>query len=196
MRASWGWWDRWVRWHCPPDTGFEIESWRSEVEYATSRSRTLPCTILSHNEWTERNICLFETWIPEWGSNPRVLAWQAFGVTTTPEPTRRRPRGDSGIQAFASHVRVRPPPPLIQFEDFFREMILFVIYMTLITAQSLWPVITLFIYLREWKVVLFLNRRNGSLIYFSLQRTFSNVLFVNYSKLLNCSAGKNIISIS
>ena len=40
---------RWMRWHCPPDTGFEI--WKAK--HATCRSRRLP-TILNLHEWAER----------------------------------------------------------------------------------------------------------------------------------------------
>ena len=48
-RTSWGWWDE-----CD-DTALQtqdskFEPWRSEIEYATSRSQILP-TILNLNEW-------------------------------------------------------------------------------------------------------------------------------------------------
>ena len=41
---------RWMRWHCPRDTGSKFEPWRSETEHATSQSRGLPI-ILNLCEW-------------------------------------------------------------------------------------------------------------------------------------------------
>ena len=60
-RTSWGWWDDW------DDTVLQtqdskFESWRSEAEHATSRSRRLP-TILSHfHTWMgKKQFCFFQT---------------------------------------------------------------------------------------------------------------------------------------
>ena len=48
---------RWLRWHCPPDTGLDIQA-LSEAEHATSRSRRLP-TILTFTRGWGRNIFSF-----------------------------------------------------------------------------------------------------------------------------------------
>ena len=44
---------RWMRCHCPPDTGFEIEPCWSTAEHTSSRSRRLP-TIFNIYDWTGR----------------------------------------------------------------------------------------------------------------------------------------------
>ena len=86
-RTSWGWWDDW------DDTVLQtqdskFEPWRSEAEYATSRSRRLP-TILTFTRGWGRNIFVsFKP--PSPGTEPRTLAWKAAVLTTTlgPPPTR------------------------------------------------------------------------------------------------------------
>ena len=68
-----------MRWHCPPDTGFEIQTL-----HATSRSRSLP-TILSFASGWRRNIFVsFKP--PRPGNEPRTLAWKAAVLTTTLGP--------------------------------------------------------------------------------------------------------------
>ena len=68
---------RWMRWHCPTDTG--SESWALTVR---SRGRYLSVTEVPHNieslqvSGVEIS-CFFETWRPEWGSNPRSPTFQA-----------------------------------------------------------------------------------------------------------------------
>ena len=62
---------RWLRWHCPPDTGFEI---RALVVWG--RARYLSVTKAPHN--TD-----FHTWM---GKKPRTLAWKAAVLTTTLVP--------------------------------------------------------------------------------------------------------------
>ena len=60
--TSWGWWDEWN------DTALQdskFESWRSEAEHATSRSRRLPRNIESLRVSGEEIFCFFETWRPE-----------------------------------------------------------------------------------------------------------------------------------
>ena len=82
-RISWGWWDKW------DDTALQTHNYkhepcRSETEHATTRLRRSP-TILNHYEWAEKGegtFCFFETWRPEWGSNPRSLTFPA--LTTAP----------------------------------------------------------------------------------------------------------------
>ena len=82
-RTTWEWWDEW------DDTALltqnsKFEPWRSEVEYATSRSRRLP-TILSFRSRWERNIFVsFKP--PRPGTEPRTLAWRAAVLTTTLGP--------------------------------------------------------------------------------------------------------------
>ena len=89
-RTSWGWWDEW------DDTALqtqnsEFDPWRSEGEQATSRSRRPP-TILNHYEWLsgEETLRFFETWRPEWGSNPRSPTLQAvsFNRCTRVPPSK------------------------------------------------------------------------------------------------------------
>ena len=71
---------RWLRWHCPPDTGFE--PWWLEAEHATSRSRRLP-TILTFTRGWGRNIFVsFKP--PRPGTESRTLAWKAALLTTSP----------------------------------------------------------------------------------------------------------------
>ena len=43
----------WMRWHCPPDTWFEIEPCWSAAKYVISRSCRLP-TIFNLYDWAER----------------------------------------------------------------------------------------------------------------------------------------------
>ena len=82
-RTSWGWWDDW------DDTVLQtqdskFESWRSEAEHATSRSRRLP-TILTFTRGWGRNIFVsFKP--PRPGTEPRTLAWKAVVLTTTLGP--------------------------------------------------------------------------------------------------------------
>ena len=61
----------------------KFESWWSEAEHATFQSRKLH-TILNIYEWAEKEtFCFFETWIPEWGSNPRSPTFLAEAALTT-----------------------------------------------------------------------------------------------------------------
>ena len=60
-RASWGWLVRWMRWHCPPDTGFEIRSLA-----VWGRARYLSVTEAPHNTdfhtWMgKKHFCFFQT---------------------------------------------------------------------------------------------------------------------------------------
>ena len=73
---------RWVRWHCPPDTGFEIQT--LEV---WGRARYLSVTEDPHNtkfyKWmAKKQFCFFQT--AETGK--RTLAWKAAVLTTTLGP--------------------------------------------------------------------------------------------------------------
>ena len=79
---------RWLRWHCPPDTGFEFEPWRSEAEHATSRSRRLSTILTFTRGWGRNNFVSFKP--PRPGTEPRTLAWKAAVLTTTlgPPPFR------------------------------------------------------------------------------------------------------------
>ena len=55
-RTSWGWWDEWDKTALQTQDSI-FDSWRSEVEHVTSRSRRFP-TILNHYEWTGKNHCV------------------------------------------------------------------------------------------------------------------------------------------
>ena len=89
---------RWLRWHCPPDTGFEIRTLA-----VWGRARYLSVTEAPHN--TD-----FHTWMgkkhffvsfnpPRPGTEPRTLAWKAEVLTTTlgPPPFRLKRVHRSGI---------------------------------------------------------------------------------------------------
>ena len=75
---------RWMRWHCPPDTGLEIRALA-----VSGRARYISVTEAPHN--TE-----FYTWMgkkhffsfkpPRLGTEPRTPAWKAALVTTTLGP--------------------------------------------------------------------------------------------------------------
>ena len=75
---------RWLRWHCPSDTGFEIEPWRSEAEHATSRSRRLPIILTFTRGWGRNIFVSFKP--PRPGTEPRTPAWKAAVLTTTLGP--------------------------------------------------------------------------------------------------------------
>ena len=73
----------WMRWHCPPDTGFEIR-----VMVVWGRARYLSVTEAPHNTEYLRvsgkeTFCFFETWMTEWGSNPRSPTFLAEAALTT-----------------------------------------------------------------------------------------------------------------
>ena len=75
---------RWLRWHCPPDTGFEIEPWRSEAEHANSRSRRLPAILTFTRGWGRNIFVSFQPLRP--GTEPRTLVLKAAVLTTTLGP--------------------------------------------------------------------------------------------------------------
>ena len=67
---------RWMRWHCLLDTGFEIRAlaiwgWTPHLSVAER-----PHNVISSRMSREEIFCFFETWRPEWGSNPRSLTFQ------------------------------------------------------------------------------------------------------------------------
>ena len=75
---------RWLRWHCPPDTGFEIRALA-----VWSRARYLSVTEAPHNTdfhtWMgKKHFCFFKP--PRPGTEPRTLAWKAAVLTTTLGP--------------------------------------------------------------------------------------------------------------
>ena len=75
---------RWVRWHCHPDTGCEIQT--LEI---LARKRYLSVTEAPHStEFYEcmwkKHFCFFQTTDP--GKRTRTLAWKADVLTTTPGP--------------------------------------------------------------------------------------------------------------
>ena len=75
---------RWVRWHCHPDTGFEIQTLEVWV-----RARNVMVMEASHNtefyEWMgKKHFCFFQT--AETGNEHQNLAFKAAVVTTTPGP--------------------------------------------------------------------------------------------------------------
>ena len=66
-----------MRWHCPPDTDFEIRALT-----VWGRARYLSVTDALHNiellrVGGEETFCIFETRRPEWGSIPRSPTFQA-----------------------------------------------------------------------------------------------------------------------
>ena len=82
-RTSWGWRDDW------DDTVLQtqdskFEPWRSEAEYATSRSRRLPTILTFTRGWGRNNFVFIKP--PRPGTEPRTLAWKAAVLTTTLGP--------------------------------------------------------------------------------------------------------------
>ena len=69
---------RWIRWRCSPHTWFQIQILASEV----ATSRRIPA-ILNLDEWMQKKH-VYETWIPERGTNQKTQTWQEFSVTTAP----------------------------------------------------------------------------------------------------------------
>ena len=60
-RRTWGWWGDWDRWHCPPDTGFEIR-----ILAVSGRARYLSVPEAPHNTnfytWMrKKHFCFFQT---------------------------------------------------------------------------------------------------------------------------------------
>ena len=74
---------RWVRWHGPPDTGFEIQ-----ILEVWSRARYLSITETPHNIYVSFKL-------PRPVNEPRALAWKAAVLTTTlgPPPFRVKRSG-------------------------------------------------------------------------------------------------------
>ena len=71
---------RWLRWHCPPDTGLEIRALA-----VWGRARWPSPTILTFTRGWGRNIFVsFKP--PRPGTEPRTLAWKAAVLTTTLGP--------------------------------------------------------------------------------------------------------------
>ena len=71
-----------MRWHCPPDTGSEIQAW-GRSENVISRLWRLP-EILNLYEWAGNKhfVYVVETWTSEWGSNPRYPTFKAGSYCT------------------------------------------------------------------------------------------------------------------
>ena len=68
---------RWIRWHCPLDTGFGIRTLA-----VWDRARYISVTEVPHNIESSRvsgeeTFCFFETWRPERSSSPRSPTFQA-----------------------------------------------------------------------------------------------------------------------
>ena len=109
-RTSWGWWDEWDN-TVLQTQDLKFDPWRSEAEYATSRSRRLP-TILSFTSGYGRNIFVsFEP--PKPGTEPRTLAWKSAVLTTTlgPPPTGCRASHVAlvcGVLAISAHDHLGP----------------------------------------------------------------------------------------
>ena len=82
---------KWLRWHCPPDTGFEIRALA-----VWGRARYLSVTEAPHNTdfhtWMGKKHFLFLSRPPGPGTEPRTLAWKAAVLTTTLGPPPIFPR--------------------------------------------------------------------------------------------------------
>ena len=76
---------RWLRWHCPPDTGFEIRALA-----VWGRARYLSVTEAPHNTnfhtWMGKKHFIVSFKPPRPGTEPRTLAWKAAVLTTTLGP--------------------------------------------------------------------------------------------------------------
>ena len=111
---------RWKTWHCPPDTGFKIRA-----RAIWGRASHLSVTEASHNIGYlrvsgEETLCFFETWRPEWGSNPRSPTFQAGSFNQcTRSPAHiamnyDQSYFDGGIESgilHCGHTTWPPPPP-------------------------------------------------------------------------------------
>ena len=101
-RTSWGSWEECDYTYCTPDTWFEIRAlavWgRARYFSVTKAPHNIKCLRVSREE----SSCFFETWRPEWGSNPRSLTFQAgsFNHPTAPGPP---PLGFVGISPFLGY---------------------------------------------------------------------------------------------
>ena len=80
---------RWLRWHCPPDTGFEIRALA-----VWGRARYLSVTEAPHNTdfptWIGRKHFFVSFKLTRPGTEPRALVWKAAVLTTSlgPPPFR------------------------------------------------------------------------------------------------------------
>ena len=76
---------RWLRWHCPPDTAFEIRALA-----VWGRARYLSVTEAPHNTdfhtWMGKKHFFVSFKPPRPGTEPRTLAWKATVLTTTLGP--------------------------------------------------------------------------------------------------------------
>ena len=76
---------RWLWWHCPPDTGFEIRALA-----VWGRARYLSVTEAPHNTdfhtWMGKKHFFVSFKPPRPGAEPRTLAWKAAVLTTTLGP--------------------------------------------------------------------------------------------------------------
>ena len=103
---------RWMRWHCPPDTGFEIRA-----QAVWGRARYLSVTEAPHNTdshtWMGRNIFV-SLKPPRPGTEPRTLAWKAAVLTTTLGPPPLKLEGQSCVQTrdlrLSKHVALNNTP--------------------------------------------------------------------------------------
>ena len=115
---------RWVRRHCPPDTGFEIRALA-----VWGRARYLSVTEAPHSftsGWGRNIFVSFKPPIP--GNEPRTLAWKAAVSTTTlPRLWTHRLRWSPGtLCTFSSDAANVSAPSLchweyhyFQWDDFF-----------------------------------------------------------------------------
>ena len=75
---------RWLRWHCPPDTGFEIRAlavWGRARYLSVTK---LPTILTFTRGWGRNNFVSFKP--PRPGTEARTLAWKAAVLTTTLGP--------------------------------------------------------------------------------------------------------------
>ena len=100
---------RWLRWHCPPDTGFEIRALA-----VWGRARYISVTEAPHNTdfhtWMGKKHFLFPR-PPRPGTEPRTLAWKAAVLTTTlgPPPMPVFTCTDVHLQSCETQWRHRKP---------------------------------------------------------------------------------------
>ena len=99
-RTSWGWWDDW------DDTFLQtqyskFEPWRSEAEYATSRSRRLPTILTFIRGWGRNILCFFQT--AETGNRNPNSGVKGSGVNHYP----RAPAHKTSIKPISSADRAQ-----------------------------------------------------------------------------------------
>ena len=77
---GWGWWDEWG------DNALQIQDSKFEPWARYLSVTDAPQNIESLQVSRKETFCFFDTWRPEWGSNPRSPTFKQANLTTAPGP--------------------------------------------------------------------------------------------------------------